>query len=103
MGRIQHLFFKKYLEKSYFPKSQLLTGFEAITTKFKSKDEDAYTLQFKNSILSVGILTYGLTSIVETNFKIGELIGIIYEGFFTWKKNKKTLVFLQKPCNFSDV
>ena len=79
---------KRYIEKSTFPNSQLLAGFDMMQIKFKSKDEDAFTLQFKNAVLSVGILTYGLISVSEMSLKRGELLCIAYEGFFTWKKNK---------------
>lgn len=94
--------YQKYLEKSTFHDSPLLAGFEAMKTKFVSNDEDAYTLQFRDAIQTFGVLTYGLTQIAESSFKLGEILHINYESFFTWRKNGKKLIRKTNPTNFSD-
>jgi hypothetical protein len=95
-------YYLKYLEKSSFPDSPLLAGFEITKTKFVSNEEDAYTLQFGNTIQAIGCLTYGLTQISESTFKKGEILHINYESFFTWRKNGKKVMRKTSPVNFSD-
>jgi hypothetical protein len=80
----------------------LIAGFENMETKFKSKNQDAYTLQFENSIYSVGTSTYSLILITESDLKKGELIQISYEGFMIWKKGSKSITYKSKPINFAD-
>ncbi len=94
--------FKRYLEKANFPDSPLIGGFDTMQCKLGTKEEDSYTLHFKDYIYHNGLLTYGLQTTVEGKYEIGELICVIYEGFFTYKKDKKSLQFFQKPCNFGD-
>jgi hypothetical protein len=94
--------YKKYLEKSTFPDSPLIAGFEAMQVNFKMKDEEAYTLQFENSIYNLGALTHSLIQITESDLVKGELIQISYEGFMIWKKGSKTITYKTKPINFAD-
>jgi hypothetical protein len=58
-------YFKMFLPKAEFPDDKLLGGFEYTKIKFLSKEEDAYTLQFSNSLMCFGVLTNGLTQIFD--------------------------------------
>lgn len=71
-------------------------------TKFTSKEEEAFTLQFKNTLLSIGTNTYGLYQASDSEFEKGEVIQITYDSFFIWKKGTKSLVFKMQPINFND-
>jgi len=95
-------FYTRYLKKSDFPDQELLTGFEQMSTKFISKDEDALTLQFSKSLLSVGTNTVGLVQITESEYSLGEVIQISADSFFVWKKGSKALIFKMQPINFAD-
>lgn len=78
-------FYTRYLEKSIFPDEKLLVGFERVITKFKSKEEEAYTLQFSNSLLSIGTSTNGLHQIWDFEYQLGEIILASCEYFIFWK------------------
>jgi hypothetical protein len=95
-------FYKKFLEKSDFPDQKLLAGFDQIKTKFASKEEEAFTLQFSGSLLSIGTLTDGLVQLTESDYEKGEVIQIPYDSFIVWKKNTKSVIFKMQPINFGD-
>ena len=92
----------KYFEKSEFPDGELLAGFEQMKVKFNSKEEDAFILQFSDWLMWFGSLTNGLLETYNLKYKKGELMQISYDGFFTWKKGEKNIVYIGQPLNFND-
>lgn len=99
---IYQTLYKRYLEKSSFPKSKLLKIFEIVKCKFISKEEDAFVLQFADSIMCLGSCTYNLIQITDSDYEAGEVIHGTYEGFYLWKKGGKAITYKPTPVNFAD-
>jgi hypothetical protein len=93
---------KTFLPKFEFPDGKLLDGFERLTIKFLNKNEDAYILQFSNSLMCYAILTYGLTQVFEWEYKKGEIIQIAYQSFYFWNKGGKSVSIKAVPVNLND-
>lgn len=92
----------RYLDKALFPPQKLLAGFDYVKVKFLAKEEDAFTLQFENTIINFGAMTYGLTQTIESNYKLGEIISAQYDSFYVWKKHEKSIKYFPTPANLAD-
>ena len=97
-----HTYYKKYIEKSLFPKEKLLCGFNPINTKFLTKTEEAITLQFSRTIMSISLKTYEWVQQLDSEFEHGELIHVSNDCFYTWKKSSKMIICKPLPINFAD-
>ena len=95
-------YFKRYLQKSVFPNEKLLNGFDPINTKFLTKDEEAITLHFSKTIVSISLLTYDLFQLTESDLECDELIHVSNDCFYTWKRSSNTILANPLPVNFSD-
>ena len=95
-------YYKRYIEKENLPNDKLLTWFDICQTKFLSKEEDAFILHFVHWIYAIGTNTYELYQVVESDYKLGEIIHIQYTGILTWNKGGKSIAFRQNPVNFND-
>lgn len=94
--------YKRYMEKENLPREKVLTCFEPQKIKFLSKEEDALVLQFPNFIYCLGLLTFELFSITDSDLKLGELIHISYAGMLEWRLDDTEIIFKQSPINFND-
>ena len=95
-------YYKRYLEKSIFPKEMLLWGFDPISTNFIKKEELAFTLQFSGTIVTIGLLTHGLFQQIDSDYERGELIQIADDSFYSWKKGNKAISCRPIPISFAD-
>ena len=95
-------YYKRYLEKSVFPKSKLIWGFDPISTKFLTNVEVAITLQFSGTIVSISLLSYAWYQQTDSDFGPGELIHVSNDWFYTWRKSSKLIMSKPIPINFAD-
>ena len=98
---IEQSIYKRYLEKSNFPKSKMLTYFDNWRVKFV-EEESAIVIQFENCITSYGLSSYNLVEKSESYSALGEIIHIEGDGLYYWKKGGQSLTYKPFPLNFTD-
>ena len=93
---------KRYLEKKDFPNEKILTFFSPLNVKFLSNEENAYVIQFEKSILTYGMLSYGLVEKSDSDYEKGEIMNLEGDYLFFWKKQGKSVSVKLSPINFTD-
>ena len=95
-------FYKRYIEKENLPPERILNCFDVGKVKYLTKEEDSIIIQTAKTLFCQSCLSFDLFQVIESDYKLGELLHVAYTGFLVWKTTSKSVQYRAHPVNFND-